>query len=171
VRRKYTSRHLNPRIYRRWFIGDRAIPRQIGQREAQLDGIRQELLTLQAQDTALRARLALTQDKVRLFFALERDLPGLDDIPTLAAKLDAQRDELVALDTQTLEALQAEVEQCQATVDALQTEADQLERDTGGLQTRIETLSEETIPNLEREADQAVQDIKQFASASPWRRC
>ncbi len=162
VRRNYTSRHLNPRTYRRWFIGDRAIPRQIEQREAQLDGIRQELLTLQAQDTALRARLALTQDKVRLFFALERDLPGLDDIQALAAKLDTQRDELVALDTQTLESLQAEVERCQATVDALQTEAGQLERDTGGLQTRIETLSEETIPNLEREADQAVQDIKQF---------
>ncbi len=162
VRRNYTSRHLNPRTYRRWFIGDRAIPRQIEQRETQLDSIRQELLTLQAQDTALRARLALTQDKVRLFFALERDWPGLDDIPALAAKLDTLHDELVALDTQTLEALQAQVEQRQATVDALQTKADQLERDIGGLQTRVETLSEETIPNLEREADQVVQDIKQF---------
>ncbi len=162
VRRNYTNRHLNPRTYRRWFIGDRAIPRQIEQREAQLDAIRQELLTLQAQDTALRERLALTQDKVRLFFALERDLPGLDDIPALAAKLDTQRDELAALDTQTLEALQAEVEQRQATVDALQTKADQLERDIGGLQIRIETLSQETIPNLEREADQAVQDIDRF---------
>ena len=162
VRRNYTSRHLNPRAYRRWFIGDRAIPRQIEQREAQLDGIRQELLTLQAQDTTLQARLALTQDKVRLFFTLEHDLPGLDDIPALAAKLDTQRDELDTLDTQTLEALQAEVEQRQATVDALQTEADQLERDIGGLQTRIETLSEETVPNLEREADQATQSIEQF---------
>jgi len=162
VRRNYTSRHLNPRTYRRWFIGDRAIPRQIEQREAQLDGIRQELLALQAQDTMLRARLALTQDKVRLFFALERDLSGLDDIPALAAKLDTQRDELAALDTRMLESLQAKVEQRQVTVDALQIKADQLERDVGGLQTRIKTLSEETIPNLEREADQAVQDIDQF---------
>ena len=162
VRRNYTSRHLNPRTYRRWFIGDRAIPRQIEQREERLDAIRQELLTLQAQDTALRERLALTQDKVHLFFALERDWPSLDDIPALAAELDTLRDELAALDTQTLEALQAEVKRHQATVDALQAEAGQLERDLGGLQTRIETLSEETIPNLEREADQAVQDVDQF---------
>jgi len=162
VRRNYTSRHLNPRTYHRWFIGDRAIPRQIEQREERLDAIRQELLTLQAQDIALRERLALTQDKIRTFIALERDLPGLDDIPALAVQLDTLCDELAALDTQTLEALQAEVERRQATGDALQAEADQLERDIGGLQTRIETLSEETIPNLERKADQAIQDMDQF---------
>ena len=162
VRRNYTSRHLNPRTYHRWFIGDRAIPRQIEQREERLDAIRQELLTLQAQDIALRERLALTQDKIRTFIALERDLPGLGDIPALAVQLDTLCDELAALDTQTLEALQAEVERRQATGDALQAEADQLERDIGGLQARIETLSEETIPNLERKADQAIQDIDQF---------
>jgi uncharacterized protein YPO0396 len=162
VRRNYTSRHLNPRTYRRWFIGDRAIPRQIEQREERLDAICQELLALQAQDTALRERLALTQDKVRLFIALERDLPGLDRIPALAAELDTLRDEMAALDTQTLEVLQAEVERRQATVDALQAEADRLERDVGGLGARIETLAEETIPSLERETDQAVQDVDQF---------
>ena len=162
VRRNYTSRHLNPRHYRHWFIGDRAIPRQIERREERLAAIRQELLALQAQDTALRERLALTQAKVRLFFALEGDLPGLADIPALTAELDALRDELAALDTQTIKALQAEVEHHQVTVHALQAEADQLERHVGGLQARIETLSEETIPNLEREADLVVQDVHQF---------
>ncbi|MEE8392487.1 MAG: SbcC/MukB-like Walker B domain-containing protein, partial [Anaerolineae bacterium] len=162
VRRNYTSRHLNPRYYRRWFIGDRAIPRQIEQREERLDGIRQELLTLQAQDTGLRERLALTQEKVRIFIALERDLPGLDCIPALAAKLDALRDELATLDTQTIEALQAEVEQHQATVDALQAKVGKLERQIGGLGTRIETLSKETVPNLEQQTDQVTQSIHQF---------
>ena len=162
VRRNYTSRHLNPRYYRRWFIGDRAIPRQIEQREERLDAIRQKLLDLQAQDTALRERLALTQDKVRTFIDLERDLPDLDTIPTLAAELDALRDELAALDTQTIEALQAEVERHQVTVDTLQAELGELERDIGGLQTRIQTLSEETIPNLEQKADQITQSIHQF---------
>ena len=162
VRRNYTSRHLNPRTYRHWFIGDRAIPRQIEQREERLDTIRQKLLTLQAQDITLRDRLALTQDKVRLFITLERDLPTLDAIPVLAARLGEMKDESVALDTQSLEALQAKVDRCQEAVGVLQTEADQLERDIGGLQARIETLSQETLPNLEQEADQAAQDTDQF---------
>jgi uncharacterized protein YPO0396 len=162
VRRNYTSRHLDPRIYRRWFIGERAIPRQIEQREERLDAIRQELLGLQAQDTVLQERLTLTQDKVRLFIVLERDLPGLDGIPALAAKLNALYDELAALDTRNVEMLQAEVERHQEVVDALQAEAGELERRAGGLQTRIETLSEETIPGLEQKADQASRDVDQF---------
>jgi uncharacterized protein YPO0396 len=162
VRRNHTSRHLNPRTYRRWFIGDRATPRQIEQREERVDAIRQELLALQTQDGALRERLALTQDKVRLFIDLERDLPGLDGIPALAAGLDALRDDLAALDTRNVEALQVEVERHQEAVAALQAEVGQLERDIGGLEAHIETLSQETIPNLAREADQATQDVDQF---------
>ncbi|MCP4544590.1 MAG: AAA family ATPase [Chloroflexi bacterium] len=162
VRRNYTSRHLNPHYYRRWFIGDRAIPRQIEQREERLDAIRQELLDLQVQDAALRERLALTQDKVRTFIDLERDIPGLDAIPALAAELDTLRDELASLDTQTIEALQAEVERHQATVDAFQNELGKLDQDIGGLQNRIQSLSEETIPNLEQQADQITQSIHQF---------
>jgi uncharacterized protein YPO0396 len=162
VRRNYTSRHLNPRTYRHWFIGDRAIPRQIEQREERLDAIRQELLALQARDATLRECLALTRDKVRLFITLERDLPTLDAIPALVARLDEMKDELAALDTRSLGALQATVDRCQEAVDALQTEADQLERDIGGLQTRIETLSQQTIPDLAGEADQAAREADQF---------
>jgi len=162
VRRTYTTRHLDPRTYRRWFIGERAVPRQIAQREERLEAIRQELLALQVQDTALRERLALTQDKVRVFLALEHDLPGLDTIPALAARLDALRGELAALDTRNVAALQAEVERQQQAVDALQAQAGELERRAGGLQTRLETLSQETIPNLERIADQAAQEIDRF---------
>ena len=104
----------------------------------------------------------MTQDKVRLFITLERDLPALEAIPVLAARLDEMKDELAALDTQSLEALQAEVDRCQEAVGMLQTDADQLERDIGGLLARIKTLSQETLPNLEREADQATQDADQF---------
>jgi uncharacterized protein YPO0396 len=162
ARRNYTSRHLDPHTYHRWFIGERAVPRQIDQRKERLDGIRGELLTLQAQDTALRERLALTQDKVRVFIELEGDLPDLDDIPTLTTKLDSLQGELASLDTRTVETLQAKVEHRQAAANALQSEADQLERDVGRLETRIETLSRETIPNLEHEANEVVQDIEQF---------
>jgi len=162
VRRNYTSRHLDPHTYRRWFIGERAVPRQIEQRKERLDGIRGELLALQAQGTALCERLALTQDKVRVFIELERDLPGLDAIPTLAARLDSLQGELASLDTRTVETLQADVERRQAAANALQNEADQLERDVGRIETRIETLSGETIPNLEHEANEVVQDIEQF---------
>jgi uncharacterized protein YPO0396 len=162
VRRSYTSRHLDPHTYRRWFIGERAVPRQIEQREERLNSIRGALSALQARDAALCGRLVLTRDKVRVFIELERDLPGLDAIPALTARLDGLREELASLDTQTVETLQAEVERRQAAADGLQSEADQIERDVGRLESRIETLSQETIPNLEREADQVVQDIEQF---------
>ncbi len=33
VRRNFTDSHLNPQVYRRWFIGDRSAQRQIEQRE------------------------------------------------------------------------------------------------------------------------------------------
>jgi uncharacterized protein YPO0396 len=162
VRRNYTSRHLNPRDYRHWFIGERATPRQIERREERLDAIRQELLELQAQDATLQERLALTRDRVRTLIDLERDLSVLDGVPALAAKLEALQDELAALDSQTIEALRAELELHRATVDKLQAGVGELDQRIGGLQTRIETLSEETIPSLEQKADQVTQGIHQF---------
>jgi uncharacterized protein YPO0396 len=162
VRRNYTSRHLDPCVYRRWFIGERAVPRQIEQREERLDAIQQELLTLQVQDESLRQRLALTRDKVREFIDLERDLPALSRIPEIAARLDDLREELTSLDTQTIETLHAEVERRQEGVDGLQAKVSQLERDIGGLGARVETLVGETIPGLEHEADEVLQDVGQF---------
>jgi uncharacterized protein YPO0396 len=162
VRRDYINRHLDPCVYRRWFIGERAVPRQIEQREERLGVIRQELATLQAQDEALRRCLALTRDKVRVFIDLERDLPALGSISELAAQLGDLREELASLDTQTIEALQAEVERRQESVDELQAKVGQLERAIGGLGTRVETLIGKTIPSLEQGADEASQDIERF---------
>ena len=162
VRRNYTSRHMDPRHYRRWFIGDRAIPRQIEQREERLEVIRQELLDLQTQDTALRERLALTRDKVRLYVELERDLPILARLPELEAKLAALRDELAALDVQSIEALRAEVKAQRARVNELEKEMGELGETIGRRQARIETLDGETMPTMERQADQALQDARQF---------
>ncbi|MBI4769171.1 MAG: AAA family ATPase [Chloroflexi bacterium] len=67
VRRNFTTGHLNPRTCRRWFIGERALPRQIEQREARLNEIAAEMVTLNERAAALRERLALTRDKVRRF--------------------------------------------------------------------------------------------------------
>ena len=162
VRRNYTSRHLNPRHYRRWFIGDRAIPRQIEQREERLEAIRRELLELQGQDSALRERLALTRDKVRVYVELERDLPILSRRPELETRLAALREELAALDVQSIDALRAQVEDHRARVKALEKEMGELSETVGRLQARIETLDDETMPNLERQADQALEGARQF---------
>jgi uncharacterized protein YPO0396 len=165
VRRNYTSWHLNPRHYRRWFIGQRAIPRQIEAREERLEIIRQELLALQAQDAALRERLALTQAKVRLYIALERDLPALARLPALEAELAALRDELAALDTQSIAALEEEVERCRAVVAALEAEASRLDEQVGRLRAHIESLTDDTLPGLERQADQELQEAEAFLQA------
>jgi uncharacterized protein YPO0396 len=165
VRRNYTNRHLDPRHYRRWFIGERAIPRQIEGRQERLEAIRQELLALQAQDSALRERLALTRDKVRLYVELEHDLPLLARLPELDAKLAALRDELAALDTQSIETLKTEVESCQTVLTALEAEASRQDETIGGLRARIQTLDDETLPGLERQADQALQNAREFLQA------
>jgi len=162
LRRNYTTSHLNPRVYRRWFIGERAVPRQIEQRQARLEEIRGELLALQDQANALRERLALTRDKTRVYFDLERDLADLAALPVKADQLAALQDELARLDMRSVEALRAEVAARQAQADQWQGELAQLERNMGGLEMRARTLAEETLPSLEREADQIASSAREF---------
>jgi uncharacterized protein YPO0396 len=162
LRRNYTTSHMNPRVYRRWFIGERAVPRQIEQRQARLEEIRAELLTCQNGANALRERLALTRDKARIYFDLERDLSDLTALPIKADQLAALQDEFARLDLQTITVLRAEVAARQVQADQLQGELTLLDRNIGGLEMRVKTLAEETIPSLEREADQAAQSAGEF---------
>ncbi len=162
VRRNYTTMHLNPRVYRRWFIGERAIPRQIEQREERLNAIAQDMVSLQAQAAGLARRLALTRDKVRLYYDLERDLPAIAPLAAKEEHLADLQTALEDLNTHTVERLQAEVARCQAKVDELQSESIQLERELGRLEERIATLSGEMLPSLEQAADEALQDAGSF---------
>lgn len=162
VRRNFTGSHLNPRHYRRWFIGQRAVPRQIEEREERLTAIGQALSDLQAQDTALRERLSLTRDKVRVFIELERDLPLLARLPELAEKLAVLQKELAALDTQSIETLKREVERREAEVANHQKQADDVAESIGGLKNHMNTLARQTIPNLEHQADEILREAQQF---------
>jgi uncharacterized protein YPO0396 len=165
VRRSFTTSHLNPRVYRRWFIGERAIPRQIEQREQRQADIADELVGLQTRADGLARRLPLTRDKVRLLYDLERDLPAVAPLPAREAHLEALRVELAELNTQNVDALRAQVAQRQAKVDELQAAAVALEREMGRLEERIATLSAETLPGLERAADGAIRDAQGFLVA------
>jgi hypothetical protein len=81
VRRNFTDSHLNPQVYKRWFIGERAAPRQIEQREHRIDEIAGELKSLNKRETALRERLALTRAKIRPLVELETALPASTGSP------------------------------------------------------------------------------------------
>ena len=164
VRRNFTSRHLDPRFYRRWFIGERAAPRQIEQREERLTAIGQELARLHHRDLALKERLALTGDKTRRFVELERDLPLLAELPGLREKVVTLRRELAGLDTQSIATLKTEVETRTTEVARLQQESDSQAEKIGGLKNRLETLAGETIPNLERLAGEILQQAQAFLS-------
>jgi uncharacterized protein YPO0396 len=165
VRRNYSTSHLDPQHYRRWFIGARAIPRQIQEREGRLAAIGEELAGLATQLAGLEQRLSLTRDRVRRFIELERDLPALARLPELEASLAALRAELVGLDTRTVAALQAEVARAVAHADELQSRLAETERGIGSLQTRRQTLDRELIPALEREAAAALEAARQFLQA------
>ncbi len=165
VRRNYTDSHLNPNIYGRWFIGERAAPRQIESRQKRLDEIASEMVALQQRDSALRQRLALTSDKVRPLIDLEHALESittLEERQTLYTSLSA---ELSGLDLRSAETLRAEVERRQAEYGHLQIEVVALERKMGGLEAETRSLAEQDIPRLEREIDQAVQNAEDFLTA------
>jgi len=70
--------------------------------------------------------------------------------------------ELADLNTQTVETLRAEVAQHQNKVSELQAQSVQLEREIGRLEERIATLADETLPDLEQAADEALQGAKAF---------
>ncbi len=164
VRRNFTSRHMDPAQYRRWFIGDRAIPRQIRQREDHITEILKELADLQSQDSGLRERLALTQEKTRPYVELERDLPLLEKLPALELQLAERKAELAALDTRTVAALRATVETEQRREKELDTEVSRMGETIGSLRSQIETLNHETMPELEQQAAAALQEAEEFLS-------
>jgi uncharacterized protein YPO0396 len=162
VRRNFTSSHLDPRFYRRWFIGGRAIPRQIEQREERLTAIAAELSALHQRETALTRRLALTRDKMRPLIQLNTDLPLLARLPDVTQQLSVLQAELAALDTQSVEMLKAEVARQQTEVNQRQQENDAINEESGGLKTQLEILAQETIPNLESGAAAALQSAQGF---------
>ncbi len=165
VRRNFTSSHLNPRFYRRWFIGDRAIPRQIEEHEERLNTIANELSALHTQDTALCNRLALTRDKITTLIELKNDLPLLTRLPQVEAELNALQAELASLDTQSIESLKARVATQQAEVNRLQQQADTLREKIGGLKNRLEMLAQETMPDLEKQAAEALKAAQDFLTS------
>lgn len=165
VRRQFSSSHLDPRHYRRWFIGGRAIPRQIAERELQLAAIGDELAALAGQLGALDERLRLTRDRVRSFSELERGLPELERLPEVEGRLIALRDELAGLDTRSLGTLQAEVRRTHTMHDEVQARLSQADQHIGDLRRQLDTLDQDVIPTLERGAAGALEASRHFLQA------
>jgi chromosome segregation ATPase len=162
VRRNFTDSHLNPQVYKRWFIGERAAPRQIEQRESRIDEIANELKTLNRRETAVRERLTLTRDKIRPLVELETALPALSRLAPLEAELAALKKELATLDSHTVETLKAEVEKYQRERDGLQMEVNAAERKLGNLEEKIKQIETEAIPGLERSAGESIRSAESF---------
>jgi uncharacterized protein YPO0396 len=162
VRRNYTDSHLNPQVYRRWFIGERSTQRQIEQRLARLAEIGEEMTALQEKSLALRARLSLTRDRARPLIDLEHALAGLGRLDSLETQVAAFVAERQALDAQSIELLRAELQRCQQEANRLQGETAAHERHMGNLETSVKTLEAEQIPALEKQIDQALQGAEEF---------
>jgi uncharacterized protein YPO0396 len=162
VRRNYTDSHINPYIYGRWFIGERAVTSQVENRQQRLGEIAHEMISLNERDTALRERLALTRDKIRPLIELEHILEALAILPERATQQESLTKELEQLDLHTANSLKAAVDQHQAEYNRLQTEAGSVERRIGGMEADAQTLEEGEIPRLEREIDQSIQNAEDF---------
>ena len=162
VRRNFTDSHLNPQVYKRWFIGERAAPRQIEQRESRIDEIAGELKNLDKRETALRERLALTRDKIRPLIELEHALEALALLPERNLQHASLTKELEQLDLRTVETLKAEVEKYQREREQLQGEVVSLAQRLGNLEEKIKQIEMESIPGLERSADESIQSAQSF---------
>jgi len=162
VRRNYTDSHLNPSVYRRWFIGERAAARQIEQRQQRLDEIAGEMIELNERANGLRERLSLTRDKIRPLIELEHQLEALAILPERNTQLATIQQELTQLDLRSVETLKAEVQNCQKAFDAAQAEVSAVERELGKLGEKVTQLETEAVPGLERSADEALQDATNF---------
>ena len=162
VRRNYTDSHINPHIYGRWFIGERAITSQVESRQQRLDEIAQEMLSVNERDAALRECLALTRDKIRPLIDLEHALEALSILPERSTQHATLTKELESLDLHTTDSLKAAVDQHQAEYNRLQTESGSIERRIGGMEADAQTLAEAEIPRLEGEIDQSIQNAETF---------
>lgn len=162
VRRNYSTSHLNPRAYKRWFIGARALPRQIEGREARIAEIAGELADLHAALAIARERLSLSRDRVRAWLGIERDLPAAQRAPALAEQVAQLRADLAALDTRSVEHLRAEVHDRQREFDQIKAQADALLVRLGQRQAQAAALAGERIPALQRAADAAAQAVEIF---------
>ncbi len=162
ARHNFTTRHLDPRVYRRWFIGERAIPRQIEQREARLEEIRAALLVLQVTADGLATRLRLSRDKLRGLLELEQALTRLGRLAELQTSAAALADELAALDVRSVAELRETAARRKVEVERLNEESARLERDYGKLEERVRNLSEEVIPDLASAVDAAHQAAEAF---------
>jgi uncharacterized protein YPO0396 len=162
LRRNYTDSHLNPHVYERWFIGERAVTSQLESRQQRLDEIAQEMLSLNKRDSALRERLALTRDKIRPLIDLEHSIEALSILPELITQHETLTKDLAQLDLHTTDTLKTAVDQHQAEYNRLQTEAGSVERRIGGMEADSQTLVEGEIPRLEREIDQSIQNAEEF---------
>jgi uncharacterized protein YPO0396 len=165
VRRNYTDSHINPQIYGRWFIGERAVASQVESRQRRLDEIAQEMFALNECDSALHERLALTRDKIRTLIDLEHAFEALAVLPERTTQHASLKQELKALDLSTTETLKAAVEQHQTEYNRLQTEAGLVERRIGGMEADVQNLAEGEIPRLEREIDQSIQNAEEFLTS------
>ena len=162
VRRNFTDSHLNPHVYHRWFIGERALPRQIEQRAARLKDIADQLAALNDRLAARHERLALTRDKVRRFVELEHLLPDLDRLPLAVTRLADLKAELAAIDTRSAGALRAEVERWRAEANRVQEQTTQLDRQIGASEKQAETIERDLIPQLEQAIAIALHDAQEF---------
>lgn len=162
MRRNFTDSHLNPQVYRRWFIGERSAQRQIEQRQARLAEISDEMVILQTRSAELKERLSLTRDKARPLIDLEHTLDGLNRFDNLETQLTTLLAEHQSLDSKGVELLRAEVDRCQQDANRLQEELAAFERRIGNLESRVKMLETENIPTLERQIDQALKSAEEF---------
>ncbi len=162
VRRNYTDSHLNPRFYRRWFIGERATMSQIKNSQERLDELAAEMVSYNERDGALKERLALTSEKMRPLIQLENMLESISSLSERETEEKILKSELAKLDLSNAKTLKMRAENAQGEYDRLLGQASQMDGRIGGMKVGAKNLAEEKIPRLEREINESIQKADDF---------
>ncbi len=165
----YAATHLDPAVYRDWFIGQRARGRQIERLEAELERLARELAGLADPLRRWEERIQATTAPDLYARWLATDLPRLPDLALRQADLAAVERRLAETDWADLEARQARLEELRRRRDHLLTTLQGLSEQQGQVKQSLRhlELEEDGLRAAMQAAEARVAELE-AAGPSEW---
>jgi len=156
-----TARQINFRVYETPYIGQRAIKRQLEQKERKLAGKEEVLKRLRIELKVLKELDNLSSGKEELYYRFREDLTAISSLVEVSKELSRREDELARLDTSDIDNLKEEISRLNEEKERLRQQLNKLREDKGELKSVCQML-EDNIINLQLNQEQAVEEYEQF---------
>ncbi|MGE0131943.1 MAG: ATP-binding protein [Blastocatellales bacterium] len=162
---EWAVRAIRPENYRPWFIGARAQRSQIEARERELQDIRERLLALHPQSSAVKS-LVMLLERCRKLDDLRRRLDEPLDARPLRARVGECSAEMRSLDLSGVEALEREAARLAAVVEGELQTLNECILQTGQVESRRQAMIEQKQATA-RELSEAAQQCDETRAEHP----